>query len=124
MVLTGNRRPSAKRCLSNMKDTLAIRPILDKIPLLLILASFTFLLACSGDQPEVFEPPKKPRELGKASLYLTTGDRSKLLSREPDLSRTESDNSHLPVIHINPDDTKQEIEGFGAALTGSSAYLI
>lgn len=82
------------------------------------------LISCSSDSPEVFEPPKKVQELGKATLHLTTGDQRKLLNREPELSITELDHRTMPMISLFTDDVKQEIEGFGAALTGSSAYLI
>ena len=82
------------------------------------------LISCSSDSPEVFEPPKKVQELGKATLHLTTGDQGKLLNREPELSITELDHRTMPMISLFTDDVKQEIEGFGAALTGSSAYLI
>lgn len=62
-------------------------------------------------------------ELGKARLWLTKGDKSKLLSSEPDLSITET-GSGFPLINIDTSIQYQSMDGFGAALTGSSAYLI
>ncbi len=62
-------------------------------------------------------------ELGKAKVWLTKGDKSKLLSGEPDLSITET-GSGFPLITIDTAIQYQTIDGFGAALTGSSAYLI
>jgi glucosylceramidase len=69
-------------------------------------------------------PPKQPEEIGKATVWLTTGDQSKLLSKENDASVTEIEDSTLPTVTIEDTQKLQEIEGFGAALTGSSAYLI
>lgn len=80
---------------------------------------------CSDDDggPKV-PPPSAGEEIGKADVWLTTGDQTKLLSHESDLSITETVNTTLPVIAIDASQAMQEIEGFGAALTGSSAYLI
>lgn len=69
-------------------------------------------------------PPKAPAEIGKAQVWLTTGNRSKLLSKENDVSITEISETNLPTVALNALEKLQEIEGFGAALTGSSAYLI
>lgn len=62
-------------------------------------------------------------EIGKAALWLTQGDKSKLLNREPDLLITEA-SSGYPLINIDTVIQYQSMDGFGAALTGSSAYLI
>jgi glucosylceramidase len=79
--------------------------------------------SCDNSEKE-FAPPPSVVELGKAKVWLTTGDQSKLLSQQNDVSVTELTTHTLPVITVNPAQTYQEIEGFGAALTGSSAYLI
>lgn len=75
----------------------------------------------SGPKPQ---PPVIPDEIGKAEVWLTMGDASKLLSKESDISITEPVTTALPVITVNTSEQLQEIEGFGAALTGSSAYMI
>lgn len=62
-------------------------------------------------------------EIGKAKVWLTKGDKSILLNSEPDLSITETGSSY-PLITIDTAANYQTMEGFGAALTGSSAYLI
>ena len=91
---------------------------------LFIIGILGFNLACSSDTDPTFEPPRQIEELGKAELWLTTGDQSKLLSKESDLSITELGENQIPTITIDTGDKKQTIEGFGAAVTGSSAYLI
>lgn len=82
-------------------------------------------VSCGGDDKFVDPgPPKQPEEIGKAQLWLTTGDQSKLLSRQTDVAITVKAENTFPTITLDPSAKLQEIEGFGAALTGSSAYLI
>lgn len=59
----------------------------------------------------------------KATVYLTTGDKLKLLQKQPQLKLNELADSGL-VITIDTTTRFQQVAGFGAALTGSSAYLI
>ena len=82
------------------------------------------LNGCSDKEPSPKPPPPADVEIGKAAYWVTTGDQTRLLHRESDLSIIEDKETTLPTITINPDQLHQEIEGFGAALTGSSAYLI
>ena len=91
---------------------------------------FFALVACSSDSEPQYEPPKPPdpkpegEVVGSVKVWETSGDESSLLNQKEDLDlyniTQESDYS----ITVNPDEKFQEIEGFGAALTGSSAYLI
>lgn len=55
-------------------------------------------------------------------MWLTTGDQSKLLSREPD-ARFSKDFAALPTIAID-DSAYQEMVGFGAAITDAAAINI
>lgn len=91
----------------------------------LLLAVLFVMLACGSDNafPDP-GPPKSPQEIGKAQVWITTGDQSKLLAKQADISVTEATESSHPTITVNASEKLQEIEGFGAALTGSSAYLI
>jgi glucosylceramidase len=52
------------------------------------------------------------------------GDQSRLLTKGTDATIYEASPTSLPLITINASQKLQEIEGFGAALTGSSAYVI
>ncbi len=61
--------------------------------------------------------------IGKAAVWLTKGDKSKLLSSEPEIPITKT-GSGYPLINIDTAIQYQTMDGFGAALTGSSAYLI
>lgn len=91
-----------------------------------VLATVLLFAASCGSDDGLPDPgpPKPPEEIGKAQVWLTTGDQSKLLSREADISITAETETDLPSITIQASEKLQEIEGFGAALTGSSAYLI
>lgn len=57
-------------------------------------------------------------------VYVTTGDRTKLLTREADVRFTEAVSPGEPVIAVDEDSSFQEIVGFGASLTDASAWLI
>lgn len=94
----------------------------------LMFTSILFLLfamACGPDNdvPDP-GPPKQPKEIGKARVWVTSGDQSRLLARQSDVSITEVTENSFPTVVIDPTEKLQEIEGFGAALTGSSAFLI
>jgi glucosylceramidase len=57
------------------------------------------------------------------SAWLTTGDRGKLLEQQPGLSFGGSASSGL-VVDVNESHRYQTMDGFGAAMTDSSAWLI
>jgi glucosylceramidase len=69
-------------------------------------------------------PPTQPSSVGKAQVWATAGDQSKLLTKEEDISIIALGTADVPTITLSPSQKRQEVEGFGAALTGSSAYLI
>jgi glucosylceramidase len=55
--------------------------------------------------------------------WVTTGDQSKLLSREKDAAFSAAKPAGV-VIEVDPATRYQEMAGFGAAITDASAYLI
>jgi glucosylceramidase len=57
-------------------------------------------------------------------VYITTGDRSKLLERQPDLPFGTSTATNATTIRVIPGLVLQEMVGFGASLTDASAWLI
>jgi len=59
-----------------------------------------------------------------ASVWVTTGDQRKLLSREPHVAFSTADTTGLPTIAVADTPSYQEMVGFGAALTDASALLI
>jgi glucosylceramidase len=56
--------------------------------------------------------------------WVTTGDRSKLLAREPDASFGSALAAATATIDVDPDKRYQQIAGFGAAITDASGWLI
>jgi len=79
-------------------------------------------VACSGGEEDRSQNGADSVDEGDVSVWLTTGNKLALLSKQKSI------NFHVEsadvIIQVNPDEKYQSIEGFGAALTGSSAYLI
>lgn len=86
---------------------------------LTFLGCFTILAACSNsDEAEV--PTPKPVE-GDVSIYVTTTYLTRDLT--PDgVYFSQNDNMAPTNIKINPAERYQEMDGFGAAITGSTCY--
>jgi glucosylceramidase len=82
------------------------------------------LAGCDDGKEPTHKPPVVVEEIGKAQFWLTTGDRTQLLSKQSDISITAATSTTLPIITIDANQTYQQMEGFGAALTGSSAFLL
>ncbi|MEK3885504.1 carbohydrate-binding protein [Paenibacillus sp. PL2-23] len=57
-------------------------------------------------------------------VWVTTGDQSKLLQRQADVSFGPDLGSHSTKITVNENTAYQTMDGFGAAMTGSSGYLM
>lgn len=91
---------------------------------LFYLIALCVFMNCSGDDSSTDKPLPIDSERGKANVWLTMGDESMLLSKRNPITITSTKSTSLPVITIDSTQLMQEIEGFGAALTGSSAYLI
>src|SRR4029079_6523812 len=66
-----------------------------------------------------------PVTAGIVSAWVTTGDQSSLLARDPDLHVSiVAVSSSSPVIEVDGSTTFQTVVGWGAAMTDASAYLI
>src|SRR5690606_4455942 len=91
-----------------------------KIHLLFIALLVGGLVAC--DNTDKFPPTSDPDEqTGDIEAWLTIGNESLLLGKQAlDLSREQGDFTIL----LDSTVSYQSMDGFGAALTGSSAYLI
>lgn len=89
------------------------------------------LFSCSGSQDDSTKPgPPQPvaetgNVIGNAQVWITNGAKSKLLNKQSSgASIYDSNATTDPSISIDFSQKYQEIEGFGAALTGSSALVI
>ncbi|MEP6730472.1 MAG: glycoside hydrolase family 30 beta sandwich domain-containing protein [bacterium] len=76
----------------------------------------------SGDVPTT-PPPVTPTG-APVQVWLTTGDRVKLLSHESDTHLGADSATSNPVISVDTATTYQRMVGFGAAFTDASVYLI
>jgi glucosylceramidase len=85
--------------------------------LLLILAVVMALFASS-----VARPVQAAGET--VSVWVTTPDQSKLLQQQADLTFAADSGSNPLTITVNPASTYQQMDGWGASLTDSSAWLI
>jgi glucosylceramidase len=83
----------------------------------LSLGSALVLIGCAGSSG-VRQPAPS------VEVYITTGDRSKLLERQPDLPFAAPANAPAATIRVSPEERLQEMVGFGASLTDASAWLI
>jgi glucosylceramidase len=87
--------------------------------LCLILASIVFSIACGGGQSPIIiqnGPTVQP--------VVTTGDQTKLLQAQPTLEFSSGGQSSSLVITVDDTTTYQPIDGVGASLTDSSAWVI
>ncbi|MFH1121623.1 MAG: glycoside hydrolase family 30 beta sandwich domain-containing protein [Bacteroidota bacterium] len=99
----------------------ALKEVMLPASLVIAFVMVIFLSGCKGkDNPEIQVPP----EPGKAQVYVTKGDKSLLFSKEEELQIDAAASVAFPVISIDTGFRFQEVEGYGAALTGSSAYLL
>ncbi len=93
------------------------------VKLIIVTCSLLIILNCCGGEVEIMEETKYT----KASVYVTTADQSKLLHKEADISvepRTGPFDKKLLTFDLKYKELKQQMDGFGASMTDSSAYLI
>src|SRR5258705_1699222 len=93
-------------------------------PRLVLVFVLVFVLACA----RAWGQTAPAVERGVAQVYVTTGDRTKLLERQANLRvtpRTDARAANSGItIDVDPAREFQDIVGFGAALTDASAWLI
>ncbi len=94
-----------------------------KVTLFFLLCLSTAMNGCSRDSPEADVKQPETDSTGAVAVWVTNGSQTKLLKKENPVSFLKNSTS-ANLININFGTRFQEIDGFGAALTGSSAYLI
>lgn len=96
-----------------------------KHTVLLLTVTLSIAGCAKGRYKETGTPPTDSAvTAGKAQVWVTTGNQTKLLQRGADIDIRKGAAAGASVIRIDASKQLQEVEGFGAALTGSSAYLI
>ena len=68
--------------------------------------------------------PKAKAAGETVNVWISTGDKSKLLQRQSDIQFGTDSGTYATTIDVDENNTYQTMDGFGAAVTGSSAYLI
>lgn len=95
-----------------------------KVNLATILAACAIMASCgdNNDEPKPDTPvvPDQP-QTGDVRVLTTTANRAKDLTQSW-VEFSKADNMSPSTIRIKPDQTFQTIDGFGAAITGSTAY--
>jgi len=93
------------------------------IKILLFLFIGVLSYACSKDNDDETkpEPPVPPIVTGEVDAYVTTANES-MLFQHIAVSFNAKDNMSPYTITLSPDVAHQEIDGFGAAFTGSTCY--
>ena len=69
---------------------------------------------------QLFPPPNVSQN---AQIWVTTGDKAKLLSKDADVAVSATP-SATTIINVDPSVTYQDFVGVGASITDASAYLI
>jgi len=91
-------------------------------------AALPILLTAALHAAAANAAPAAAQDKGAAvQAWITTGDQTKLLAREPDArfsSAMVKMAAGTPVIEVDATVAYQQIAGFGAAITDASAYLI
>lgn len=93
----------------------------------------TLLGACALPEedlaaPALPEPAGEEADVGvlageSVSVWVTTGDQSKKLAQQASVSFAPDSGSNPTTVTVDENTTFQTMDGFGAAMTGSSAYL-
>ncbi|MBF9239294.1 RICIN domain-containing protein [Hymenobacter sp. BT683] len=87
-------------------------------PFYSLLAATLALLPLSASRPAA------PLANEPVSVWITTGDQSKLLQAQANVSFSSSAPGAGTTITVNEGTTYQSMDGFGASMTGSSAFLL
>jgi glucosylceramidase len=87
----------------------------------LLFFCFTVWMACSTG---ITETTPEEKAQGNIEFWLTTGNKTSLLSKIADGLIFNDEPATDPVIEIDTSRHFQSIDGFGYSLTGGSAYLI
>lgn len=109
-----------------MKPFIFYIDIMRKLTWLSGLCLSVFIQSCSANTPDENTQPPGIDNGAKAMVWVTNGSQAKLLKQDNPVSIITGNNTGASsnLIKIDFGTKLQEMEGFGAALTGSSAYLL
>jgi glucosylceramidase len=78
-------------------------------------------VSCKGTDPQGESDDKALAPAGDVTLYITSNTRSYDFQKQA-VSFSENDNMSPSTIRLHPDERYQEMDGFGAAITGSTCF--
>ncbi len=90
------------------------------LAVLALLAMTLCFVACPGDK----SAPPITQTGPNVQVVMTTGDQAKLLAPQPTVSFGQGGSQNALVIAVDANTRFQQMDGFGASLTDSSAWLI
>lgn len=94
-------------------------------PMRTFLLAFAAAACASAPSEPKLSPATPPDTAGAAvRVWVTTGDKSKLLTPEPGVGFLDGQGTAPFTLVVDEGTSYQEMVGFGAAITGSSAWLI
>ena len=88
----------------------------------LVATTFFTCMTLSACKTESIIPPFVPTIQHDIEIYVTTANKSMLFANIPLSFSTKPNMSVETTITMKPSETYQEIDGFGAAITGSTCY--
>lgn len=88
---------------------------------LLIPLGLSACSSSSSDKPAAPAPPEVPVEDGEVTVYLTSADRSAEFKKQA-VSFDSQTNLSPNTLYLDPAKRFQQMDGFGAAITGSTCY--
>jgi glucosylceramidase len=88
----------------------------------LLLCTLAGLSACAS--PEVALPLSGAGKVALVAAWVTTGDRTRLLSVEPGIAFSNVAPAGAQTVEVDPATRYQTMVGFGASLTDASAWLM
>ncbi len=86
------------------------------------LAVFIMVISLNSCKAEVINPPVDPPKTADVEMNVTTANKSMLFTSIPLNFNTKPNMAIESTIYLNPAEKFQSIDGFGAAITGSSCY--
>src|SRR2546428_4547934 len=98
---------------------MTIRSLTKKLSLAALFLAALINSSCDGITAKSMPIPND-----SVMVWLSTPDQKHLLSHESALFNKATVDTQLPLITVDERQQFQEIDGFGAAMTGSSAYVI
>ncbi|WP_246296558.1 glycoside hydrolase family 30 protein [Winogradskyella vidalii] len=105
-----------------MKTTMNFSIKNNNMKMIIILLTFLGVAQGCEDTDNTYYPPPEQSEVA-AKYYLTTPDKSNLLTLQTNGIFALTDNNNF-TINVSEGTTYQEMDGFGYTLTGGSASLI